>query len=130
MSYLTDKSDALQQAAALLHEKGLHPAAAHPAYYCCYQLMMHIWLHSMKKTPEELTRRRNPHEALIAEIGGRIEKSAGKDSAANFRAFYRKIWELKELRISADYSNAPFDVKKSARALRLSSVITSILKKY
>jgi hypothetical protein len=128
MSHLTDKSDALQQAAALLHEKGLHPAAAHPAYYCCYQLMMmmHIRLHRMKKTPEELAGQRSSHVHLIWAVGEVIKKS----STANFYAFRDKIVKLKKLRTDADYSDAPFYAQKSANALSLLRGVTPILKKH
>jgi hypothetical protein len=129
MSHLTDKSNALQQAAALLHEKGLHPAAAHPAYYCCYQLMMHIWLHRMGKTAQELKRQRSSHEYLIWAVGEFIRKSKGVGSVHDFRVF-KKIWDVKKLRTSADYHDAPFDGKESGKALRLSLQVIQILKKY
>jgi hypothetical protein len=131
MSHLTDKSDALQQAAALLHEKGLHPAAAHPAYYSCYQLMMmHIWLHRMKKTVQELAGQRSSHEYLIWAVGEFIRNSKEKGSGSDFYTFRIKAWELKRLRTNADYSDKPFGAEESARGLRLSAQIIPILKKY
>ncbi|MDR0414501.1 MAG: hypothetical protein LBH84_03700 [Prevotellaceae bacterium] len=126
MSYLEEKSDVLNTAAALLHQKGLYPVAAHPAYYSCLQLMKHIWLHSMEKTEQELTRQQSSHKLLIRSVGEMIKKS----SVANFYVFRGNILKLKKLRTDADYSNMPFDVEKSARALSLSRSIIPILKNY
>ncbi|MDR1343155.1 MAG: hypothetical protein LBK18_07890 [Prevotellaceae bacterium] len=49
MGHLQRKSETSGKAAALLHENKLYSAVAHSAYYSCYQLMMHIWLHGMEK---------------------------------------------------------------------------------
>ncbi|MDR0414342.1 MAG: hypothetical protein LBH84_02895 [Prevotellaceae bacterium] len=131
MSHLTDKSSTLQQAAVLLHQNEMYPAVAHSAYYTCYQLMMHIWLNSMGKKACELElSRRSSHRVLIDEVGKFIKCSNEKNSGYDSRAFKNEIWKLKKLRTSADYYNTPFDEAGSASALRLSSLVAPILKKY
>jgi uncharacterized protein (UPF0332 family) len=130
MSHLTEKSAALSAAATLLHENGFYPAVAHSAYYSCYQQMMHIWLHGMGKTEQELRCRRNSHELLIGSIGGLMLKTNAKESAALFQTFRAKIWKLKKLRTNADYSDTPFGRRDSANSLSLSVEIMQILRKY
>jgi hypothetical protein len=130
MSHLEKKSDTLQQAAALLHGGGLHPAAAHPAYYSCYQLMMHIWLHRMGKTAQELARQRNSHKALINGVTALIKQSEKGMYANESRNFSRKILKLKKLRTNADYADAKFGCAESERSIALSKALIATLKKH
>jgi uncharacterized protein (UPF0332 family) len=130
MSHLTKKSAILIEAAELLHKNGLYPAVAHGAYYSCYQLMMHIWLYSMRKTERELKRLRASHEFLIGSVGEFMLKSKEADSIAHFHVFYTRIWALKKLRTNADYSDTSFDKDNSDTSLSLSLDIIPILKKY
>lgn len=131
MSHLTDKSKILIGTATLLNEKGANPAVAHCAYYCCVQLMKHIWLHSLHKTEQDLkngSKKHNmgTHEFLIRQIGSYIKRKNETD----FRCFNNDIVRLKTIRVDADYSDKPFDVNKSKNSLALSNKIAPILQKY
>jgi hypothetical protein len=135
MSNLLNKSDILKDAAALLHSRNLYPAVAHSAYYSCYQLLKHIWLHGMGKSQEELDAkcsvlRMGSHEFLINEIGQHIKGSSNKRGVDDFRVFNTNITQLKRLRVSADYDDAVFDSSKSDKSITLSALLTPILKKY
>jgi uncharacterized protein (UPF0332 family) len=125
-SMLKKKSDKLIAAANLLHDNDLYPAVAHSAYYCCLQLMKHIWLHSLHKTESELQNTKgSTHKILIKQTGKHIK-------SLSFSDFYifRRIRDLKDLRVDADYSDKPFDKAKSSKSLELSNSIVQILKKY
>ncbi|MDR2813245.1 MAG: hypothetical protein LBB79_01100 [Prevotellaceae bacterium] len=135
MSHLQKKSEDLVKAANLLHGAGLFPAVAHSAYYCCVQLMKHIWLHSMKKTEMDLRERNKhsdkgralgTHEFLISNIATFIYAK----STADFRTFSNDIGKLKKLRVNADYYDETFNEKQSSETLRISNKILPILKKY
>jgi uncharacterized protein (UPF0332 family) len=78
-SALQNKSDILSDAAKLLYDKNLYPAVAHGAYYSCFQLMKHIWLHTMGKTEDELTSRKDSHAFLINEVGNCIKRYGKHD---------------------------------------------------
>jgi uncharacterized protein (UPF0332 family) len=131
MSHLTDKSKTLSSAATLLHENMLYPAVAHSAYYSCYQLMMHIWLHSMKKKVWELgLTRQGAHNALANGVAGYIKQSGKKKSVNESREFSRKILKLKKLRTNADYSDTEFGHPESERSIALSKALTVMLKNY
>jgi len=131
MSHLQNKSEILVEVAKLLHDKTYYPAVAHSAYYSCFQLLKHIWLHKMSKTEQELiSKNRNSkegsHEVLINEICSFIKASSPSDC----RNINSKITQLKRLRVNADYDDSVFDSKKSANSLLLSKEIIPILKKY
>ena len=143
MSCLQNKSNDLITAAKLLHKNELYPAVAHSAYYCCIQLMKHIWLHSLHKTDDDLKaelkkyngeaklekkREKGIHEFLIkiTERYIRVNSKHRKDLCL----FSGNIWQLRELRNDADYLDNNFDVIKSGDALKLSSIIAPILQKY
>ena len=141
MSPLQNKSKNLVSAANLLHANNLYPAVAHCAYYCCVQLMRHIWLHSFNKTEQDLKQElrlsnqnmrlaggqeAGTHEFLINQIGLHIKNSRNTN---DFRQF-NKIWQLKRLRVDADYSDNDFDVTMSNNSLTLSRMIVPILQKY
>lgn len=135
MSNLQNKSEIVKDAAKLLHNKNYYPAVAHGAYYCCYQLLKHIWLYDMKRTQQELDTQCSlchigSHEFLINKIGNHIKHSAQKTAISDFRDFNNKILQLKKLRLDADYSDALFDSTKSSKSLSLSNDVVSILIKY
>jgi hypothetical protein len=135
MSNLQNKSDIFTEAAKLLHDKCWYPAVAHGAYYGCYQLLKHIWLHSMGKTQQELESqssitRIGSHEFLINTVESYIRKSGKKNCLSHFRDLNSKIWQLKKLRTSADYDDILFDSSKSSNSISLSADIIPILKKY
>jgi uncharacterized protein (UPF0332 family) len=126
LSELKKKSDKLNKATDLLHNNELYPAVAHSAYYCCLQLMKHIWLHSMNGTEREITQSKSgTHDFLIKRIGKHIRHSNKYDFY-----IFRQIRKLKNLRICADYSDQSFDKAKSFESLKLSKSIILILKKY
>jgi len=126
MSALQNKSGIMSDAAQLLHDKNLYPAVAHGAYYSCFQLMKHIWLHTMGKTEDELTSRNDSHAFLINEVGNYIKRSGKHDG----NKFNNKIVQLKRLRVKADYKDMLFDYTDSSNSLSLSNDIIPILKQY
>ena len=135
MSYLQNKSNIFNDAAKLLHEKCWYPAVAHGAYYSCYQLSKHIWLHKMKKTQRELdilcsSTNRGSHEVLYNEIRNHIKNSNRTDCYNHMRNYYNKIVQLKKLRVKADYDDENFDISASNNSILLSDNIIAILKKY
>jgi hypothetical protein len=124
MSHLQDKSKDLVSAGNLLHTNKLYPAVAHSAYYCCLQLMKHIWLHSLGKS--EPNPKDSLHDLLINEIGQYILETDKNDS----REFKNNIYQLKRLRVKADYSDESFSINDSNNSLSLSKKIMPILEKY
>lgn len=135
MSNLSNKSEILQSASQLLHDKAFSPAVAHGAYYSCYQMMKHIWLYSMKKTEQELdtncsTTNLGSHEYLLNQIVDYVRASNKKDADSDSRTLQNKMPQLKRLRTDADYSDTIFDYTKSNNSLVLSKEIIPILKKY
>jgi len=135
MSKLKNKSEILVDAARLLHDKTYYPAVAHSAYYCCVQLMKHIWMFSREKCKteqdlrdelEKMDERGGLHVFLIKQINKYIKSKNKNDS----RTFNSRIWKLKDLRTDADYLNEDFDEIKSRDSLMLSSIIVPILQKY
>ena len=135
MSDLSNKSEILQTASQVLHDKAFYPAVAHGAYYGCYQMMKHIWLYSMKKTEQELntncsTTNMGSHEYLLNQIISYIKASNKKDADTDSRMLRNKIPQLKRLRTDADYNDTVFDYTKSNNSLVLSKEIIPILKKY
>lgn len=134
-SQLKNKSEIFAMAAEESHKHYYYPAVAHSAYYCCYQLIKHIWLYSMKKTDEELYQntsnsKEGSHEVLIRIIGNYIKNSNKRNSTEDFRNYNTKILELKRLRIKADYKDTVFNSEDSSKSLSLSNDIIPILKKY
>ena len=135
MSYLQNKSEIFSNAAKLLHDKCWYSAVAHGAYYSCYQLSKHIWLHKMGKTQQELDNLCSfsfygSHEVLINEIGKHIRNSGKRYCINQSRDFKAKILQLKTLRIRADYADITFDSSNSRTAIELSDYIIPILKQY
>ena len=144
MSNLQDKSNDLVAAAKLLHNNGLYSAVAHSAYYCCVQLMRHIWLYSMQKTFDDLTNEvriyndnakfsggkgAGMHEFLIKKTSKYIRDSH-KNALKDFRKFNANVWQLRDLRNDADYSDNAFCDTDSLNSLELSNIIINVLKKY
>jgi hypothetical protein len=145
MSHLQNKSETLKNAAQLSHTNGYYAAVAHSAYYCCLQLMRHIWLYSIGKTEADIDselRKFNlnaasigkkplgTHEFLIKTIGLYIRTSGDRSAYKDYDTFRNHIWKLKNFRTNADYSDSPFNISDSAKALSLSNTVTLILKKY
>ncbi len=134
-SYLWNKSELLEASASLLQDRGFYPAVAHAAYYSCYQLMKHIWLHSMKKSEDELRSntsqsRSGSHEYLLNEVIKYIDNLQNKLSANDMRNLRNNLLQLKRLRTDADYSDSNFDIKKSQNSIALSERVLPILKRY
>lgn len=134
MSHLQNKSDIFKVSAVLLHDSDNYSAVAHSAYYSCYQLLKHIWLHVMKKSEEELEQTHSPrmgsHEFLINQIADYIKKSGKKGCELYSRDFSKNIVSLKKLRVSADYEDSLFDRVSSSKSLLLSTGVINILNKY
>jgi hypothetical protein len=145
MSNLQTKSKVLKNAAQFLHDNGYYVAVAHSAYYCCVQLMYHIWFYTFRKTEDDLYSELNAynshtlktgertmgvHEFLIRVICDYIYSSTDRLAYKDSRIFSKNIWELKILRTNADYSDNPFNMSDSERSLLLSNKILAVLKKY
>lgn len=134
-SHLQNKSSILSSAARVLHEKDHYPAVAHSAYYSCFQLLKHIWLHSMKKTEHELKTgtgesSSGTHDYLINKTAlyiSELQKPRCREDARDVR---NKLQQLKKLRVSADYLDELFNHSSSQASITLSSQIIPILQKY
>ena len=135
MSNLENKSEIFSNAAKLLHEKNYYSAVAHGAYYSCYQLFKHIWLHTMGKTENELENevkksKEKSHGYLINKTVSFIANSGRKDCQNHARDIGNKIPQLKKLRVDADYTDDVFDSLKSSKSINLSNDIIPFFKKY
>jgi len=145
MSNLQNKSEIFYDAAKLLHDNNMHAAVAHGAYFSCVQLMKHIWLYSIRKSENDLNKElrhfnKNAmasgsktfgvHEFLINNIGSFIKSFPLVNARNDFRTFNNAIWQLKDLRTNADYSDSQFDDMDSFYSLTLANKIMPILKKY
>lgn len=136
MSFLSNKSDILALSADMLHRESMYPAVAHCSYYSCYQLLKHIWLHSMNQTEEDLgancslQRFLGSHEYLLNEVSKHIAKFGRKDSRNDVLLLNKNFSRLKRLRVEADYMDKGFDYTQSSTAISLSKEILPILKKY
>ena len=138
-SKLRNKSEILMGAAKLLaNNSTYYPAVAHSAYYSCYQIFLHIWLYNMGKTEEDLSQninksRMGSHEYLINAI---IEYLKSLDTIKNTNGRYndireiQKIFQLKRLRVKADYKDEDFSCKDSEKSLSLATDIENKIKKY
>lgn len=130
-SFLHNKSEILQEALTTLQDKEYFPIVGHSAYYCCVQLMKHIWLYISQKTEDDLkTERQNQkkgtHEILIKNTEQFLQKANLKD----FQTFNKNIWQLRALRIKADYDDVDFLYNDSKDSITLSNELYPILKKY
>ena len=131
-SPLKTKSEMMQSAAQLLHDKDWYPCVAHAAYYSCYQLLLEVWLHTMNKTQAELDTgcksnlSLGSHEYLLNQIAVFIETKDKKDS----RLLRNEMPQLKKLRVKADYKNEEFLRPDSSKSLTISNKLIPILKKY
>jgi len=145
MSPLQNKSEILREVAELLHNNNYYPAVAHSAYYCCFQLMKHIWLHSIRKTEDDLKNELNRfnqtasisgkktlgiHEFLIRNVVQFIKSFPYRNAPSDSRIFNNSIWQLRDLRTNADYSDNEFSKTDSCNSLTLSKIIIPILKRY
>lgn len=130
-SSLKNKSGILCGALKELQDKNYFPIVGHSAYYCCIQLMKHIWLYVMNKTEADLkqeckNRQTGSHEVLIRDIGIFIMSK----STTDFQKFNSNIGQLKDLRIKADYNDVDFLYHDSNKSIMLSNELVPILKKY
>lgn len=136
VSKLKNKSEILYDTAKLLHDKSLYVGVAHATYYSCYQLLKHIWLHSMSKSEEELTKnistgKIGSHEYLLNEIVSYIEKYPSKTGGrGDYRIVRDNMLQLKRLRVKADYKDDDFCCKDSNSSITLSDKILPILRRY
>ena len=120
----------LEDVANLLHDKGYYLAVAHAAYYSCFQVMKCIWLYSMGKSDKTLASntsqsKKGSHEYLLNEVVNYINSKTG-----DTRYLRNKIFQLKKLRVDADYNDIDFDIVKSKRAIDLSQKLLIILRRY
>ncbi|MDR1023710.1 MAG: hypothetical protein LBL94_10640 [Prevotellaceae bacterium] len=140
-NYLQSKSEAFSKAAKLLHSNELYSTVAHSAYYSCFLLMKHIWLHPLNKTEQHLrqelkhhnqqrrfsgAQEMGSHEFLINAVGKYIKNLEYND----FHKFIEAICQLKRLRTSLDYDDTLFDDAKSSTSLSLAEAVILILEKY
>ena len=132
-SPLRDKSEMLVAAGDLLCNNGYYAAAAHAAYYSCYQMLKCIWMNPMGKSDDELgvdisQSRHGSHEYLLNCVVRFIGSQPMAYSDA--RQLRNEIPQLKKLRVDADYSDTIFDSEKGRNAIELSKRLVPILKKY
>ena len=130
-----NKSELFGDIAQLLHNQNSYLGVAHAAYYSCYQLLLHIWKHSMRKDKNELDvnisqSKKNTHTYLLNEVVKYILNTQKKDAFNDSRIVRDKVPQLKKLRVDADYSDEIFDSSKSAKSISMSKEILSILRKY
>ena len=130
-SIFKNKSEINIAAAELLHDEGHYPAVAHSAYYGCFQYMMHIWINSMGKTPDDLdticnSTKSKTHTALLNEIVKFIRANDLNDS----RKITNSIGSLKKIRVDSDYKEKEILYPTSKSALDESIKTLTILKKY
>ena len=125
MSHLKNKSTTNLYAAKVLHQKTLFSSVIHCAYYSCFQLMKHTWLHFMRKTENDLSHfNKGSHEFLINQTTNFLA-----NHSKNHRNFRQNIYNLKRLRLKADYEDSAIDFQTSKKAINLSIVTQQILNK-
>lgn len=135
-SKLKNKSEILHETAKTLHDGNLYVGVAHAAYYSCYQMLKHIWLHSMNKTESELGEnismgRKGSHEYLLNAIVMYIEnRDVNAKGRGSCRIVRDSILQLKRLRVKADYEDVDFCCEDSKCSITLSDKILPILKRY
>lgn len=134
-SPLRNKSEMLVAAADLLYNSNYYAAAAHAAYYSCYQMLKCIWMDSMGKSDDELRvgisqSRHGSHEYLLNCVVRFIGSQPTAYSDEDARQLRNEIPQLKRLRVDADYSNTIFDSAKGKSSINLSKELLLILKKY
>jgi hypothetical protein len=134
-SHLQSKSAEYSSAAALLYENKLYSTVAHSAYYSCYQLLEHIWIHTMMKTWGDLSdicrlNKTGSHDALINQVRNYIRNSKRTNCAEHMRSYYQWMITLKRLRVKADYYDEIFGKSESESAINLSNKISLIIRNY
>ena len=127
-----NKSGLFEVAIGVLMSQAQFLPVPHSAYYSCYQLMKHIWIHKFNRTEEELQAQisqngaKASHEYLINQIVPLVTDSRDRRSA---RDFSNDLLQLKILRTKADYSDCTIDREIAEKAIRLMSKILLILKR-
>jgi len=132
MSKLQEKSDILLESASVLNENKLFPAVAHCSYYACYQRIIHIWIYEMDNLNQDssVLNGNGSHNKFITDILTFIKNSSHLNKNADFHVLNSKIFQLKRLRVKADYKDTEFDSISSLKAIDLSNTIIPILRKY
>lgn len=129
MSFLLDKAEQNQKASLLLFgEHQLCAAAVHAAYYSCLQMMIHILLKNHWKTTalyDKIQKEGSSHNFYISEVGKIVENRNRTD----YRTF-KKITELKRVRVDADYKDMNIDPDTGDKALTLAQNIQDLLRKF
>lgn len=130
MSEYQHKSQEYEKAANYLGAQGISSAVAHPAYYSCFLLLLHIVTYSGSFDINDIDLRDSintgSHVNTINIIHKFIHQYSKKDSG-HFRS---NMGELKRLRTSADYSEDPFMMTDASRSITLMKYTLSILAKY
>ncbi len=137
MSCLENKSEINYESAKMLHNKGNYPSVSHCTYYSCYQLIKHIWIHSMNKSDAELklvieqyknkkAQEKGSHNVLINLVSEYIKEN----NLSDFRVINSNIMQLKRLRYQSDYEDKLVYHNDSLNSLDLAEKIRVVLKKY
>ena len=127
-----NKSGLFESATDVLLRQAQYLPIPHSAYYSCYQLLKHIWLHKLNRTEQELDTQislngaKASHEYLINQIIPLVTDS--RDLRAK-RDFSNKLTQLKSLRTQADYTDIPVDRESAEKAISLMKDLLRVLKK-
>jgi hypothetical protein len=124
MSILLEKSKNSLEASSLLQTEELYSSSVHCAYYSCIQLMKHILLNINNLNLEDFnsgSMGKGSHEFIINQIVSGNQKTTYKE-------FRKTIYELKKLRIDADYEEIKISEKDSQNAHQFAEKIHLILK--
>jgi hypothetical protein len=129
MTVIRHKSNENLNAGELLIRNSMLASSVHCFYYSCVQLMIHILIsvfHMTEESIEDESRRagRGFHNWLI----NQIYVDYIRKNRRNARSFRRKIYNLKDVRIQADYKLIEIDANKSSEAKFISERIINMLK--
>lgn len=120
----------LLAAQRLINARTFPSESVHCSYYAVYQYMMYI-LNTTEKDPisyeeqQKLSNGSDSHTYTLLEITYRINKSSKE-----IRDFYNSVMELKNARITADYSTAQITETESLTYKSRAEGIISKLKQY
>ncbi len=129
MSNLRRKSDFNISAAEILLEKTLYVSSVHCSYYSCFQLLKYTIKAfngiDYEDQAEEISRtKQNTHQYVISFIDSQLGRFV---SICERREFIRKVKDLKQFRIEADYEDVEVSMDKGQKALQIAQEIRSYI---
>ncbi|MBA5649998.1 HEPN domain-containing protein [Bacteroides fragilis] len=126
MDKLKDKSDLNISAAEFMLEKNMYCSVCHPAYYSCLQLMKYYIKNKLdidyerQATDTSSTYHGDSHRYIITIIRQKLKESINKEVA---RVFDSQIKDLKNWRITSDYSHEDVNRDQCIDAIRIAKEI-------